>query len=63
MVDKAALRPKVKACLKALDASHPVVFGKQPLISNGVDEKCYVEGLHGAGMVLVQDLADRIDFE
>lgn len=63
MVDKAALRPKIKACLNALDASRPVVFGKQPLISNGIDESCYVEGLHGSGTALVQVLADRIDFD
>ncbi len=63
MVDSAALRPKIRACLNALDASRPVVFGDHPLIANGVDEDWYVEGLHGDRIALVRVLADRIDFD
>lgn len=63
MVNPTELRPKIKACLNALDATRPVVFGNHPLIENGVKPELYVEGLHGAGRALVQVLADRIDFD
>lgn len=63
MVNPAELRPKIKACLNALDATRPVVFGKHPLIADGVSEDLYVAGLHGPDRPLVRVLADRIDFD
>lgn len=62
-MDPNTLRPKIKKCLNALDASKPVVFGVNPLIENGVNEDLYVQGLHGSERALVQVLADRIDFD
>ncbi|WP_445371193.1 hypothetical protein ACH518_18795 [Methylomonas sp. HW2-6] len=63
MIDPKALRPKIKKCLNALDATKPVVFGDHPLIERGVSQALYVEGLHGSERALVQVLADRIDFD
>ncbi len=63
MINTAELRPKIKKCLKVLEATRPVVFGQQPLIDEGIGEEYYGEGLHGPDRPLVQVLADRIDID
>lgn len=63
MVDAAKLRPVVKKCVNALDATRPIVFGNDKLIERGEDESLYVPCLHGGGKDLMRILADRIDFD
>lgn len=60
---KAELRSKVKRCLNVLDPTRPIVFDGAELIKDGLDEKFYVQGLHGEGKDLIQTLSDRIDFD
>jgi hypothetical protein len=63
MINAAELRPKVKKCVNALDATRPIVFGSDRLIEHSADESLYVPGLHGGGKDLMRILADRIDFD
>jgi len=63
MVNPAELRPKVKKCINALNASQPIVFGDDKLVKDGADKSLYVSGLHGVNKDLMRDLSDQIDFD
>lgn len=63
MVNTAELRPKVKKCINALDATRPIIFGHKELIERGENEDLYVPCLHGGGKDLMRILADRMDFD
>ncbi len=63
MVDAAALRPKVKKCINALNPMQPIVFGAGNLVKDGADRGLYVPGLHGGNKDLMRELADQIDFD
>lgn len=63
MVDAAALRPKVKKCMNALNPAQPVVFGDDKLIKDGAPASLYVPGLHGENKNLMGELSNQIDFD
>lgn len=63
MANAAALRPKVKKCINALNPSQPIVFGSDNLVKNGADAALYVPGLHGGSKDLIRELTDQIDFD
>jgi hypothetical protein len=63
MINPDELRPKVKKCINALNASQPIVFGNDGLVKDGADEGLYVPGLHGKDKDLMRELADQIDFD
>ncbi|MGB8843884.1 MAG: hypothetical protein WCC64_22765 [Aliidongia sp.] len=57
------LRKQAKAFYNSLDFKKPINFGDTRLFANGVEEKFYVERLHGRDHDdPVQELADQIDF-
>lgn len=57
------LRAKVKKCINSLNPQQPIVFGKDPLVKDGADERLYVSGLHGGDRDLMRELSDQIDFD
>jgi hypothetical protein len=57
------LRSQAKAFYNSLDFNRPIQFGETRLVANAVDEKFYVDRLHGRDHHdPVQELADQIDF-
>jgi hypothetical protein len=57
------LRTRAKAFYNSLDFDKPIAFGQTDLVPNGLDERFYVERIHGEGdRDAVRELADQIDF-